>query len=77
MTPPGAGVFDWADRFSEAVHEADRQRRGAQRDAALNARQCGNCYWWMKRECKPEQAGSFRSAAMPACSMFLTTRDRS
>lgn len=64
-------IFDAFNAFSEKVHRADEIRTLTIQANACRSRRCGNCYWWMKRECKPEKIHKqLKSMNSPACEDF-------
>lgn len=64
-------IFDAFDEFSKHVHLLDKVRAlRTERDNCLS-RRCGNCYYWMKRECEPEELhGLKKSCNDYACNLF-------
>ena len=65
------GIFDAMNRASRLMH-AECDRRQLQRDIIEAERQsCGNCWKWMKNECKPEKEhGQFKSCESSGCDGF-------
>lgn len=75
--PPSQGeadaAWEWADRFSSAVHD---RARAAELRADILKRRCGDCSAWMTRGCPRERSGGMSgrsvgpSANDPTCGSF-------
>jgi len=67
-------IFQMADGISDYVHTIDKMHRKQREIASHQFRTCGNCEYWMKKECVPEkQYGSFKSCNDIACDLFVRT----
>lgn len=70
-------IFDAFGKFSERIHEMDRQRR--EREVLMNraAARCGNCYHWMKSRSCPidDQRRGFPHMNYTACGKFEPESD--
>lgn len=63
--PPSQGeddaAWDWADRFSSAVHA---QARAAELRSDIRRQRCGDCASWMTRKCPRELRGGMSGRSM-------------
>jgi hypothetical protein len=75
----GKEVWDWASKFSDAVHRADRIRM-LKRKIAL--RECGDCALWMTKACPRERHDNAKGHSVgPSmkeipCVLFLDAPDK-
>lgn len=78
VSSSGLEIWDWADRFSNALHRHEEERRlsAAIRDVG---RGCGDCEHWMKsRECPRESNANGQQhgppMSGPICGNFSESR---
>lgn len=61
----GSNIWDWAAKFSDAVHRRAKISDLSQRIAK---RTCGDCYHWMTKGCPREVSGGLSGYSKgPSC----------